>query len=173
MSIALTSRTLDAGTVAHPVRRPLHVVHVVLSMDVGGAERNVLNQVREGRRLGQTVSIVCLERRGTLAAAAEELGATLVCLAKPPGLRISTIVQLRRVLRDLRPAIVHTHQVGTLFYAGWAALGRLDVRVVHTAHGREAYAERRRVRWLGRCGAVRAARFYCLTDDIASEVLGR
>src|SRR2546423_1485011 len=66
---------------------PLGVTHVVLSMDVGGSERNVINQVREGRRLGQDVSIVCIERRGTLASAAESLGARVVCLNKPPGVR--------------------------------------------------------------------------------------
>ena len=46
---------------------PLHVVHVVLSMTIGGLERNVLNQVREGQKLGQRVSLVCLDEPGLLA----------------------------------------------------------------------------------------------------------
>src|SRR5205823_1129491 len=54
---------------------PLRVTHVTLSLDVGGLERNIVNQVREGHRLGQSVSVVCLERPGALAAQVEALGA--------------------------------------------------------------------------------------------------
>src|SRR5437016_6061069 len=94
------SRPPPAAREAVAARRsPMAVAHVVLSMDVGGAERNVLNQVREGRKLGQDVSIVCLERPGTLAPAAEALGARVVCLDKPPGVRLGTALRFRRALR--------------------------------------------------------------------------
>jgi hypothetical protein len=100
---------------------PLNVTHVVLSLDVGGLERNVVNQVREGRRLGQNVSILCVERPGTLAPRAEELGARVVCVDKPPGLRPGTVGTIRSVLRDLRPYVIHTNQIGPLLYTGLAA----------------------------------------------------
>ena len=58
----------------------LHVVHGVLRLDVGGLERIVLDLIRAGRRLGQRVSVVCVERRGALAAEAERLGAEVFCL---------------------------------------------------------------------------------------------
>jgi glycosyltransferase involved in cell wall biosynthesis len=149
----------------------MNVTHVVLSMDVGGSERNVINQVREGRKLGQDVSIVCLERLGVLAPQAQALGARMLCLNKAPGLRPALFHRLRAVLRQIRSQIVHTHQVGTLFYSRLATLGLPDVHLVHTAHGREAYGDRLQARWLGRVGSFGLDRFFCLTQDIADELI--
>ena len=46
---------------------PLKVVHALLSLDIGGLERNVVNQVRLAPGLGQNVTVICLERPGVLA----------------------------------------------------------------------------------------------------------
>src|SRR5208337_2214926 len=96
----------------------LRVAHVVLSLDVGGLERNVLNQVREGQTLGQEVSVVCVTQPGVLASQIESLGGRLFCLQKRPGIKLATCVQIRNLFWALKPDIVHTHQIGTLFYAG-------------------------------------------------------
>src|SRR5437588_7492233 len=68
-------------------RAPLRIVHGLLSMDVGGLERNVLNQVRLAPTVGQEVVLVCLERAGSLARQAEALGARVISMNKRPGLR--------------------------------------------------------------------------------------
>ena len=39
----------------------LHVVHVMLSLDVGGLEAHVLNQAKQAPRIGR-VTVICLER---------------------------------------------------------------------------------------------------------------
>ncbi len=113
-------QSLTAGELSR-VRPPgpppapaLRVAHVVLSLDVGGLERNVINQVREGRSLGQCVSVVCLEKPGVLAGQVESLGGHMVCLNKRPGIRPALLVRMRDVLHELRPHVVHTHQIGTL-----------------------------------------------------------
>src|SRR5215217_1040015 len=107
-----SATTDSAGT------RVLTVAHVVLTLDVGGLERNVVNQVREGQKLGQRVAVVCLERPGVLAPQVEVLGGRIIALDKRPGLRPGMVMRARRVLRDLRPDVVHTHQLATLLYAG-------------------------------------------------------
>jgi glycosyltransferase involved in cell wall biosynthesis len=140
-------------------------------MDVGGLERNVLNQVREGRRLGQRVSVLCLERPGALARQVEELGGRLLCVEKRPGLRPATAFRVGAALRLLRPRVVHTHQITSLLYAGAAARSLGVPLVVHTEHGREPYARRLRTRLLGRLAGRFAARFYCLSQDMATDVL--
>ena len=76
----------------------LRVVHVVLSLNVGGLERNVVNQVREGQKLGQRVSVVCLDEPGVLAPRVEAMGATVVALGRPPGLRPGMVLRTRRGL---------------------------------------------------------------------------
>jgi sugar transferase (PEP-CTERM/EpsH1 system associated) len=149
---------------------PLKVLHVVLSMDVGGLERIVLSLVREGHRLGQRTAVACLERPGALAAQVEALGTPLFCVEKGPGVRLKTIGRLKAVLREVRPDVVHTHQIGALFYAGPAARSVGVPLIVHTEHGKH-YGTRRRMRWLGWMAARYAARFFCVSADIAAEVM--
>jgi glycosyltransferase involved in cell wall biosynthesis len=154
------------------MRNTLNVTHIVLALDVGGLERNVVNQVRVGHLVGQRVSIICLERRGTLAERVEELGGQVDCLHKPPGLRLELMGRLVAAFRRLQPDIVHTHQIGSLFYAGPAArLARVPV-LVHTEHGVEDYS-RRRKRWLGRLAGLHSDRFYCLTEAMRDAVVAR
>jgi sugar transferase (PEP-CTERM/EpsH1 system associated) len=148
----------------------LNVMHIVLSLDVGGLERNVVNQVREGVKLGQRVAVVCLERPGVLAPQAEKLGARVISLDKPPGIRLGVVGRLRPAVRSFRPHVIHTHQIGSLFYAGLTALVSRVPLIVHTEHGRETYDQRLRTRWLGRLGGRFARRFYCLTKDMAEWV---
>lgn len=148
----------------------LRVMHVVLSLDVGGLERNVVNQVREGRRLGQDVSILCIERRGTLAGRAESLGGQVVCIDKQPGLKLGTIGRIRDVIRDIRPDVIHTHQIGPLFYTGFASIGAGVPLIVHTEHGKEEYATSRKTRLLGKIAGRFTKVFYCLTQDMAGAV---
>jgi sugar transferase (PEP-CTERM/EpsH1 system associated) len=136
-------------------------------MDFGGLESIVLDLVRESRRLGQSPAVVCLERPGVLAARVEAQGVRLACVHKPPGIRLETFGRLSSLWRELRPEVVHTHQVGALFYAGPAARRTGVPLVVHTEHGR-FYDQRRRTRWIGRLAGRHAARFFCVTADIAA-----
>jgi glycosyltransferase involved in cell wall biosynthesis len=151
----------------------LVVAHVVLSLDVGGLERNVINQVREGRALGQAVYVICLEKPGALADQVAAFGGRLINLGKRPGIRISLFRRLRVIFNGIGPEIVHTHQIGSLFYAGpaVASLGRVRTRVVHTEHGREPYGSSARRRWLGRLAGLHVRTFFCLTHDMAAEIV--
>lgn len=150
---------------------PMNVTHVVLSLEVGGLERNVVNQVREGQALGQRVSVVCLERAGELAPRIQALGGEVICLHKRPGIRLSLIGQLRRLFRQSRPDLVHTHQIPTLFYTGPATRCLGNMRVVHTEHGLPLFDNSIRTRWLGRVSAAFCDRFFCLTREMASAVI--
>ncbi len=144
--------------------------HVLLSLDCGGLERVVLDLIREGCRRGQQAAVICLERPGTLAPDVEALGVEVVSVGKPEGLRLRTIGKLATILQRLAPTVVHTHQIGALFYAGSAARRAKIPLIVQTEHGKH-YGRRRRTRWLGWVAARHAQRFFCVSKDIASEAL--
>jgi glycosyltransferase involved in cell wall biosynthesis len=158
---------LDSASQA--ARKPLHVVHVVLSLDVGGLERVVLSLVSRAQSLQQTVSVICLERRGDLALECEKLGATIYCMNKKSGIRPGIIKLIAELLKKIRPDVVHTHQIGALLYAGRAAKRAGITAVVHTEHGKH-YARRFRTRMLGRIAGRGTQRFFCVSSDIAVEV---
>lgn len=150
----------------------LRVAHVVLSLDVGGLERVVLDLVQAGRALGQQPLIICLERPGALAAEAAARGAHVVAFAKAPGIRPALTVQLRSAFAKLRPQVIHTHQITALLYAGPAARMAGVPVIVHTEHGKN-YASRRRTRWVGRLAGACTQRFFGVSEDIVEEVRAR
>jgi glycosyltransferase involved in cell wall biosynthesis len=154
---------------------PLRVTHVVLALDTGGLERIVVDLVRVGRARGLDPSVICLERPGTLAAQVAALGTPLVCADKPPGLRLGTVGKVRQLLRQLKPDVVHTHQIGALFYAGPAARREKVPAVLHTEHINNVAKSptlnkkiRTRLLW-GLAGSF-ADRFCCVSEDIAEAV---
>ncbi len=148
----------------------LTVHHVVLSLDLGGLERITLDLLRWGQDHGQAVSVICLERPGILATEASALGARVICLDKRAGIQLALKGRLRRLFEQQRPDVVHTHQIGALFYAGPAARAACVPAVVHTEHGKH-YGARLRTRWLGRFAGRYATRFCCVSRDIADAAL--
>jgi glycosyltransferase involved in cell wall biosynthesis len=154
--------------------RQLHVVHGVLSLELGGLERLVLDLVREGRRRDQLVSVICVEKRGRLAPLVEEAGGQVFNLGKPPGRHAATVEQAGKLLASLQPDIIHTHQVGALWYLGQAARGR-ECPVLHTEHSdhvahARGWAEKLKVRLLWHRTAALTDRFCCVSEDIARSV---
>jgi glycosyltransferase involved in cell wall biosynthesis len=156
----------------------LKVAHLVMSLDCGGLERIVLDLVREGRNRGQSVSVVCLERPGTLAPTAESLGANLHCVHKRPGIRPSTFGRLKAVLRDIQPDVVHSHTIGALFYAGPATRSLRVPVVVHTEHVNNLRMPSHRLArwrkpWLWWWASRYCRRFFCVSQVIADELAER
>jgi glycosyltransferase involved in cell wall biosynthesis len=138
-------------------------------------ERIVLDLARKGPELGQRVSVICLEHPGALAAQVEAAGAQVLWLDKPPGRPPDTVSKVRAALRLLRPDVMHTHQIGALYYAGPAAQAEGVPLVVHTEHINQiakfrGFCRRARIRLLWWIGGRYAARFFCVSEDITSEV---
>ncbi len=154
---------------------PLRVMHVVLSLDFGGMERVVLELVREGIRRGQQVSVLCLMNPGTLAGHVEALGASVHCVHKPPGLRFDSRPKIRKILREIKPDVIHSHQIGPLFYAGPIARRERIPVIVHTEHGNHltssrSFFKRIRIRSIIGITARHMARFFCVSESIVDSV---
>jgi len=115
----------------------LHVLHVINNLAVGGAERFVVLLAAAQRRLGWRVGVATLTPPSTLG---EALVAARVELHPLGRARLNDprlLPDLVRLLRRVRPDVVHTH----LFYAD--SSGRLAARiagiptVVSTEHSTE------------------------------------
>jgi glycosyltransferase involved in cell wall biosynthesis len=160
---------------AADVTLPLHIAHGVLSLDVGGLERIVLNLTRTAIRKGHRVSILCVEKLGTLAAEAEAIGANVRSLEKPSGRHPDFVHRAKSVLDDWNPDVIHSHQIGAAWYLGQAArqIGRIPV--LHTEHGNEfSRAANWRQSMKSRLFMYQTAkfidRFCCVSAEIARAV---
>jgi glycosyltransferase involved in cell wall biosynthesis len=166
-------RTADGD--ASIANRQLSVVHVVLSLDAGGLERVVIDLTREAASLGQTASILCIEKPGVLATLAGAV-TTVQCAVKGPGLSWTAVDRIRSILRELRPDVVHTHQISALLYL--APISRqLTPILVHTEHNNQfarfiTFRERLSYFSMLAIAGRRADRIFAVSED-ATEALRR
>lgn len=137
---------------------------------MGGLERIVLELIRAGTTRAQKCSVICVERPGDLADQARKLGATVISADKRAGLRPRLIGRMATILRELRPSVVHSHQLGALVYGGPAARKAGVSLIVHTEHGKH-YAHSLRARWLGRFATRYAKRVFAVSTDIFQEIV--
>ncbi|WP_313030318.1 TIGR03088 family PEP-CTERM/XrtA system glycosyltransferase [Massilia alkalitolerans] len=121
--------------VAH-ARRPL-VVHLTYSLDVGGLETLLVDCINRMPPERYRHAVVCLTRYTDFAKRITQPGVELYALGKPPGLGLGTHLQFWKLMRRLRPAILHTYNLSALEYNFSGALAGIPVRI-HAEHGRDA-----------------------------------
>ncbi len=118
------------------------ILHVVISMVVGGAERLVYDMVKYPAFAANPPVVCCMDAVGELGEKLSEEGYSVHCKGRRPGLDFEMITWLRDIIRQEKVDVVHAHQYSPLFYAVPAALLAGRVKVVYTEHGR-FYPERK------------------------------
>jgi len=127
------------AAVPHPVAsgadtRPL-VVHLVYALGVGGLETLLVDCIN--RMPAWRHAVVCLTRYTDFAGRIQRPDVTLHALGKPPGLGLGTHLDFWRLMRKLRPTVLHTYNLAALEYAFTASMAGVPVRI-HAEHGRDA-----------------------------------
>ncbi|MGQ0834935.1 MAG: TIGR03088 family PEP-CTERM/XrtA system glycosyltransferase [Gammaproteobacteria bacterium] len=113
--------------------RPL-IVHVVFRFDYGGLENGVVNLVNGLPENAFRHVIVALSQASGFANRIWSTGVQVHELNKRPGHDPAAYLRLFRLLKSLRPAIVHTRNLGTLEGALVARLAGAPCRI-HGEHG--------------------------------------
>jgi L-malate glycosyltransferase len=158
--------------------RPIRVMHVVLSLSPGGAERLVIDL---SRRLHPVVptSICCLDDAGAWADDVRADGIPVDVLARQPGFHPGLGLRIADLAGRYEAGIVHCHQYSPFVYATIAGLRRPSLCIVYTEHGRltDAPPSRKRAavnRVLGRrCDVIiavsRELRGHMLAEGFSSS----
>src|SRR5512139_2812172 len=110
----------------------VRVLHIITGLGVGGAERQLLLLARRLRAdHGADIEVAVLTNPGVVARALRAEGVPVHEIPMRGNRDLTALPRLIRLIRDVRPGIVHTH----LFRAG--LYGRLAARWVRVA-GRAA-----------------------------------
>jgi sugar transferase (PEP-CTERM/EpsH1 system associated) len=108
------------------------VLHLIWALDLGGAERQVVEIVRRLDRSRFEPLVGCLVKKGRWGEALQREGVRVVEFAKRPGLDLRLLGRLARLLREERVSVVHTHAFTA---ATWgrlaAAVARTPVVIAH------------------------------------------
>lgn len=116
----------------------LRIVHLIDSLDCGGAEQIVANLAATQSRNGHNVLLVCLRGLGPRPVdvkALNEVGVRIVTLKKPAGFHFATLRKLTTLLRVNSADIVHTHNHLVHHYGAFAGRLALTPAIVNTLHG--------------------------------------
>ncbi|MEO5928021.1 MAG: glycosyltransferase [Patescibacteria group bacterium] len=111
-----------------------YALHLMPSLGVGGAEKLVLDLTTGLRPKGFETGVISIISGGDLAPAFQERGIEARSLHRRDPFGVSTVIDLVRIFRLERPAIVHTHLFGADAWGRLAAfIARVPV-VISTEH---------------------------------------
>lgn len=113
------------------------IVHLVHRLDCGGLENLLIERINRMAPARYRHAVVCLTGYTAFACRIARADVALYALDKPAGAAPATHVHLWRLLRRLRPAILHTYNLAALEYAPAALLAGVPIRI-NGVHGRDA-----------------------------------
>jgi sugar transferase (PEP-CTERM/EpsH1 system associated) len=115
---------------------PPLVAHVIYRLDVGGLENGLVNLINHIPAERFRHAIICLSDYSAFRRRLRRADVPVFALHKPPGNSPGMHFKLWRLLRRLRPDIVHSRNLGALEATVPAMLAGVPVRI-HGEHGRE------------------------------------
>lgn len=113
--------------------RPL-VAHVLHRFDIGGLENGVVNLINRLPAERFRHAVIALTEVTDFRHRIQREDVQLFALNKPPGQGLWIAPRMRRLLRDLGPAVVHTRNLAALEMSLPAAWAGVPVRI-HGEHG--------------------------------------
>ncbi|WP_426101832.1 TIGR03088 family PEP-CTERM/XrtA system glycosyltransferase [Massilia sp. TSP1-1-2] len=128
---------MGAKLEASPDGQASLVVHLIYRLDFGGLETLLVDCINRMPAHKYRHAIVCLTDYTAFADKLTQPGVELYALNKAPGLGLGTHAALFKLLRRLRPAILHTYNLSAIEYSVTAALAGVPIRI-HAEHGRDA-----------------------------------
>jgi len=110
------------------------IAHVVYRFDYGGLENGLVNLINSTQGSAFRHCVIALTEATEFRHRLQVKGVEVYALGKNPGKDPATYLQLFRLLRKLKPAILHTRNIGTLDCAVIARLAGVPV-CLHGEHG--------------------------------------
>ena len=112
----------------------MNIVYVITGLDYGGAETLLVNKAIHLSR-NHDVSIISLRTPKALTDELESNGVSVYSLDLTPLKLPAAIGRYRRLIRRLKPDVVHSHLIHANLFTRIAGPGKRSWRLVQTTHG--------------------------------------
>jgi sugar transferase (PEP-CTERM/EpsH1 system associated) len=116
------------------MKRPALITHVIYRLDVGGLENGLVNLVNFLPEDRFRHAIICLAGFSAFRERIRRPDVCVTSLDKQPGKDPAAYWRMHRLLRDLRPQILHTRNIGTIDMQWMGAAAGVPGRI-HGEHG--------------------------------------
>lgn len=149
----------------------MHVLHVITTIDRGGAENHLASLVSEQVASGLKVSVAYLKGDGYWAASFRDQGIQVVSLGLRRYGEIMPIIKLRSLARSLSPDIVHAHMPPAELYTRLALLFLYPAPVmVISKHNHEPFFRGVGQAAVGHWVSRRASQIIAISDAVNAYV---
>ena len=149
------------------------VVHVVNSLRMGGLENGLVNLINQTPENRYKHSIICLTDYDDFSKRIKVDNVAIYALHKKPGKDISWYFRLRKILKAIRPDIIHTRNLATIESHIVALLSGVKGRV-HSEHGWDMHdlnGANRKYRFLRKLISPLIGRFIPLSQELESYLV--
>jgi sugar transferase (PEP-CTERM/EpsH1 system associated) len=166
---------VNPSTVTPGETRPL-ILHVLYRFDTGGLENGVVNLLNLLPAERFRHAILAIDK--VVPAFAQRLrrnDVQLMALNKPPGHALKLYPRVWRLLRELKPTIVHSRNLAALEMQLVAAAAGVPVRI-HSEHGRDVEdldGSDRRLQRLRRVYSLFVHRYVTVSRDLKDYLVNR
>lgn len=172
------SESADANAIAGAMPAPaarartgaLRILHVITTIERGGAEHHLLALAAAQRQAGHDVTVAYLKGAGELRPAFEQAGVVIESLPWQ-GLSgtLNAAWRLRRLVARLEPQVVHAHMPPAELVVCIAGLGHRLPPVITSRHNDEPFWRAAGVagRLIGRFVSARAVAMIAISDAVA------
>ncbi len=154
---------------------PPLVLHVVFQFSTGGLENGLVNLINHMPESAYRHAVLALRNVTDFRRRVRRDDVAFISLHKGPGHGFQAYPKMWRAIRELRPAIVHTRNLGPLEMQMVAALAGVRARI-HGEHGRDIDdpgGNSRRHQWVRRVYAPFVQRFVALSQDLQQYLIGK
>jgi len=147
---------------------PPLIAHVILRLDVGGMENGLVNLINGMPADRYRHAIICLKDYSDFSSRLTDADVSLYALNKKDGKDLILYYRMWRLLKTLRPDIVHTRNLGTIDMLFPAALAGVRTRV-HGEHGWDMidlHGDNTKYRMLRRASRIVASRYITVSAHL-------
>ena len=123
----------------------INILHVIHSLDVGGAEKLVVEFTKGTNKDMFNVMVCCLDKIGELGEELISNGFDVETLDRRPGIDWRLVFRLRKLLKKKKIDVIHAHQYTSFFYSSLAKNFPKKPRLIFTEHGR-FFPDQRRIK---------------------------
>ncbi len=150
----------------------MRILHVITTINRGGAENHLVDLVRNQKLDGFQVSVAFLKGDGYWERAFKEMGISVECLALRRYGELGPALRLCRLINHFNPSIVHAHMPPAELYVRIALMLPSSGRpaLVISKHNDEPFYRGVGARWLSRFVADRASRIIAISDAVNAYV---